>query len=187
MAQPIDPRVLRPGRVWYAIAAAITGLFVAVGIGVFLYAGVIAISAIPSFHSIHESNGRNVSVALEAGTRYALYVPIGASDTCVLGDGIDSEPLSSRVTVTRNGREWLRVAEITVAYDGAYTYRCEASQSALGESADDDEFGGLVARAFLSVLGLSCLGVVVGGVIALVVGVRRSSHKRRLQTRGPYR
>jgi hypothetical protein len=181
MAQRIDPRALRPGRVWYAIGGSIAGVFIAVGIGIFIFLGVTATSEIPKLYSVHPSNGQDVSVALEGGTGYALYVPINEPGSCVLGQGLKSEPISGRLTVTRNGREWLRVAEFTVESDGVYTYRCSTSESALGEQADEGRLGGLVGGALLGGLGLPCLGIVIGGTIALVTGQRRSSYKRRLQ------
>ena len=199
MAQPLDsrlprdsrgpdPRLLRPRRRWYGIAVSVVVLFVILAIGGLLASYTARGRAEPEFYSVHETAGQDVRVQVNAGTDYGIYVPEDANGSCAVDADVislDAPGTGSANTYRQNGVSWRVAASFTAVEDGVVTFRCGVAPAAFGGARDEVAHawagGGIVA----SVACLPCLGFMVGGAIALVTGLRRSSHKKRLLT-NPY-
>lgn len=89
---------------------------------------------------------------------------------------------------TGTGRHWQLVYDVWVKSGGSYQITCTSADPglteprfALGTAVD---VGGILGKTFGSLgalLGIPCLALLAGGVIALVTGLRRSSYRKRLQ------
>ncbi|TQS40997.1 hypothetical protein [Cryptosporangium phraense] len=176
MAYPVDSRQLRPRRVWYVVAVLIAVLFTAVGVGAFALGVVSAVKSIPDFTRTAQSG----EIDLQPGV-YGIFVPEGSSTSCSYGDGITATTPGGTFTFTRDGSSWTWASTITVEKAGTYSIKCDAGRYALGGKPELGMFAGSVAGGIAALAGLPCLGITIGGIIALVVGLRRSSHKKRLQ------
>jgi hypothetical protein len=179
MVQPIDPRQLRPRRRWYGIAVLVAVLFTAGGVGAFTLGLVSAVKSIPQFTYALQGAASDATVELNAGT-YGVYVPEAAPTTCTYGDGVRSSEPSATLTFTRNGQSWVWVSNITVDARAKYQVSCDSGTFAIGEKPEVGQFAGGLAGGILALAGLPCIGITIGGIIALVTGLRRSSHKKRL-------
>jgi hypothetical protein len=196
---PVDPRVLRPGRGWYAVAGVVVVLGVLAGVGLFAFGIVSLVRGLPKMKTEFRA-GTSATVALTADRTWAVYtdepVPDSGTSTCTGAASGDAtirltEP-SATFTFDRGRRHWRLVYRIRVSRDGTYELTCrpvpEANGGQIYAVGDDVQVGGFVAKVFGSIaalLGLPCLALVAGAVIALVTALRRNSHKKRLQTRPP--
>ena len=121
-----------------------------------------------------------------AGDAYCAVEPVG-------GGTADLERVWSTVHVSEAGRQWRQVYRFTVSQDGSYRVTCQPTGPlapglgfAVGEDANiagfiGRMFGG-IGSIFAAVL-VPCTGLLLGGLIALVVGLRRNLHRKRLQGR----
>jgi hypothetical protein len=194
---PVDPRALRPRRAWYAVSVVIVVLGVLVGVGLFALGLVSAIRGLPKTTSEFES-GPPLVLHLSAGRKSAIYLDSGASPPGAIdsqcsgraeGDGsIDVQPTSYNFDFSSGRRHWRLLYTVEVSQDGRYELDCrptdptvETAHYAVGE---DPKIGGFMAKLFGGIgalLGVPCLALVVGGVLALVVALRRNGQKKRLQ------
>ncbi|GAA3394152.1 hypothetical protein GCM10020369_62440 [Cryptosporangium minutisporangium] len=154
-------------------------LFTAVGVGGFVVGIVSATRSIPPFEYRNDGPQAEATVQLSAGTRYAAWELEGSTDSCSFDQGITTHGTKTSFTVTRDGRDWQRVTDFSVATDGAYQISC-GPPFAIGEAPELGQLAGGLTGGILALTALPCLGVTIGGIIALVTGLRRSSHKRRL-------
>ncbi|SHN44122.1 hypothetical protein [Cryptosporangium aurantiacum] len=185
MAQPIDSSTLRPRRRWYGVAVFIAVLFTAIGIGGFVVGIVTATKSIPDFEQTFTGNQVN-QVQLDAGRSYAFYVPEGAGGwNTQFDERIQVKNPGATFSFTRDGQQWTHLRTLTVDTSGTYTIDSDATTFAIGEEPEIGQFAGGLGGGIAALVGLPCFGIVVGGIIALVTGLRRSSHKRRLMT-NPY-
>ena len=197
-APSIDPKQLRPGRVWYVVAAAIVVLGVCVGMGVFALGMTSFISGLPAMEQRFES-GSATEMRLSADKKWAVYVSVpegesgpalaAAADCTGSGDGeITLSRNRANINIGANGEQWQLAYNVTVDQTGTYRLECafgdesvgQGSEFAIGEAIDLGAFGTLFG-SIGALLGAPCLALLVGGVIALVAAVRRSSHRKRLQ------
>jgi hypothetical protein len=201
---PIDPRDVRPSRVWYLVATVIALLGIAaapllVVLGLASFGS--AIGQLPDSLDAQFNGGTPTTVDLKAGRTSAIYAVVleesagaaGASctGTPVSGGTIDLSPLSYTTSATAEGSTWSILYEITVSQDGQYSITCTSDTSTPGTDVyavgDSVEVGGFMARifggagAFAGAFLLPCMGLFIALVIAIVTGVRRSSHRARLQ------
>ena len=182
----MDPRQLRPRRRWYGIAVFIAVLFTAIGIGGFVVGIVSATKSIPDFDSTLTGN-QDSQVRLEAGRDYAIYVPENSPQTWNVDERVTTVSPGATFTFSRDGQQWVHVSNLTVDAAGAYTVNCDAPTYAVGAAPELGKFAGGIGGGLAALMGLPCLGITLGGVIALVTGLRRNSHKKRLQAAaGPY-
>ncbi|SHN46305.1 hypothetical protein [Cryptosporangium aurantiacum] len=196
MAQPIDPRLphesrvadprqLRPRRRWYGIAGAVVVLFIVLAIGGSLVSLYAMGRAEVEFYSVHETAGQDVRVRVKASNDYGIYVPKGATGSCT----VDSDVVSpyppgtgTAKSYSHSGESWRMAASFHAFEDGTVIFRCSAAPAAFGGSQETTGFRLAVGGLGASVACLPCLGVTVGGAIALGTWLRRSSHKKRLLT-----
>ena len=185
---PIDPKDLRPSRLWYWLAAipAIVGMAVAV---VFVLAFIDRLD--PDLDNF--TSNRTAAVNLNSGDR-AIYVqtrdrnrplvlPPGELRCRVSFVGSDSAPLkvesTSGSTLDVNSDSYASEFKFHAPHDGPYSVRCDGPANvplAIGPHLSFGLFGPLFAA-----IGAFGLGVILAAVIAVVTGVKRSNHKQRLQ------
>ncbi|GAA3389101.1 hypothetical protein [Cryptosporangium minutisporangium] len=179
MAQPIDPRQLRPRRRWYGVAIFIAVLFIALGIGGMTIAYLRTENTYPDFQTY---SGKEPSLIEIAPRReYALYVPENASWICTIDSEtvkpLDEEPLE----FTRDGQRWVHVETMVSRVSGTYSVQCEAPTFGFGDPPPYNRYRLQLGSGVAALLGLPCLGLTICFVLALVTGLRRGRHKLRLQ------
>jgi hypothetical protein len=199
-APPVDPRELRPGRAWYAVAAVIALLGVC-AFPVLIALGVNSFGSLkpPDPHIRAEfGGGAAASVALTADRTWAIYsapataAPRTSLSCTATGPGaVDLAPVTASITVTVNGRSWQELYTFKVGQDGDYRFTCEASDPsaapvgyAVGEEPDIGGFLAGLFGGFGAIVGailLPCGGLLLGGLVALAVALLRTSHRRGLE------
>ncbi|MFG1927645.1 hypothetical protein [Cryptosporangium sp. NPDC048952] len=181
MAYPVDSRQLRPRRRWYVVAVVIAVLFTAIGIGGFAIGVVTAAKSVPDFDGTYTGNQQS-SVQLATGRTYALYVPVDSSQSCVVDDEVRTVNPPTTFSFTRGGREWVHLKNLTVVTTGSYDVNCSVPTYAIGPEPELGKLAGGIGGGIAALIGLPCIGITIGGIIALVTGLRRSSHKKRLNS-----
>lgn len=179
----MDPRQIRPRRRWYGVAIGIAVLFTLIGIGGFVAGIVTATNSVPAFDGTYTGKQES-SVQLEAGRTYAVYVPETAATDCDVDERVTSTSPGTTFSFTRNREQWVHVTNLSVDTTGAYPINCSAPTYAVGPAPELDKFASGIGGGIAALMGLPCLGLTIGGVIALVTGLRRSSHKKRLLAAG---
>ncbi|MEV7229399.1 hypothetical protein AB0M79_20585 [Polymorphospora sp. NPDC051019] len=190
---------LRPRRTWFLVAALIALAGVVAGVLLFVLS---LNSATDSMDSVTEGfnesteqvfqTGDTVSVELAADQRKIVWVDasaVGSGATCdVSGSAVLGTPTTTW-TVTNSTGEWRSLYQLSAAGAGTYELTCTAGGGttpvalAVGQPPQLGEALGFAGRLFGGIGALAllpCLGMVVGGVIALVVALRRGSHRKRL-------
>ncbi|MGH3728663.1 MAG: hypothetical protein ACRDTU_07895 [Micromonosporaceae bacterium] len=198
---PVDPAALRPGRVWYWVAGVVVVLGVCIGSGVALLGFNSIAGALPEMKQEFDA-GTPTTVELSSDRDWAIYVdhPSRTGEGTAPKPDVDCAAEGSGVTVSRSdvnfefddqNRHWQLVYDVSVDRDGSYQFTCESndpelsgSTFAVGSGIDVGGLAGTVFGSLGALLGIPCLALLVGGVIALVTAVRRNSHKRRLQETG---
>ncbi|MEU9088485.1 hypothetical protein [Streptomyces sp. NPDC048357] len=184
-----SPRIpaneLRPGRHWYATAAAIAVLLIVVGAAIGAYRFSKAIDSVDTGNQF--ANGDTVTLRLEPGSEKTIWVKYpGRSpgpECDITGPGAPglTDP-GADVFLTRD-ETWMPLHTIDVPRAGDYRVTCSSqalSRYAIGDS------GGLVAFAgwlMLAIL-LPMLGISICVVIVLVTAFRRRGHRKRLLAEG---
>lgn len=193
---PIDPRALRPSRGWYVAAIVIPVLGIVIGIGGFGLGIASFVRGLPKMTAEFDA-GAPVTVHLTAGQQRAIYADLTSGQNVAVGtdcsgtargDGsIDVRPVSTTLNFPGGRHQWISAYTVDVSRDGDYDLNCQPTAQygpthfALG---DAPKTGALVAGVLggtAALLGIPCLAITIGGVIALVVGLRRSSARKRLQ------
>jgi hypothetical protein len=111
--------------------------------------------------------------------------------TPVDGGTVDLAEITYSATVGQGGRSWRQLYRMTVTQDGQYRVDCEPTDPTAGTAhyavGEDPNIAGIFGKMF-AILGSSfgaflipCVGLVIAGLIALIVGLRRSSNRRLLQ------
>jgi hypothetical protein len=193
---PIDPRALRPGRGWYAVAIVIAVLGIVVGVGGFGLGIASFVRGLPKMTTEFDT-GSPVTVHLEAGRERAIYADLNSGPRgpvytdctgTARGDGsIDVRRISNTLDFPSGRHQWISVYTVTVSRAGDYELSCEPSGTdgprhyALGEAPKAGALAAGIFGGIAALIGVPCLALTVGGVIALVVALRRSSAKKRLQ------
>jgi hypothetical protein len=193
---PIDPRAIRPGRGWYVAAIVIPVLGIVIGVGGFGLGIASFVRGLPKMTAEFDA-GTPVTVHLTAGQQRAIYADQPSGQNMAVdvdctgtarGDGsIEVRPVSTTLTFPGGRHQWISAYTVDVSRAGDYDLTCRPTASsgpthyALGEA---PKTGALIAGVLggtAALLGIPCLAITIGGVIALVVGLRRSSAKKRLQ------
>jgi hypothetical protein len=196
---PIDSRALRPGRGWYAVAIVIAVLGIVVGVAGFGLGIASFVRGLPKMTTEFD-RGSPVTVHLAPDQERAIYVdrnsgPGGRSDQAYTdctgtarGDGsIDVQRTSSTLDFPSGRHQWLSAYSVTVTRAGDYELSCEPRATdgpthyALGDAPKAGALAAGILGGTAALIGVPCLALTVGGVIALVVALRRSSAKKRLQ------
>ncbi len=183
------------------MAIVIVVLGIVVGVGGFALGIASFVRGLPTMTTEFDA-GTPVTAHLTAGQRRAIYADLnsGAGRPAYLdctgtapGDGsIDVRRISNALDFPSGRHQWTSVYTVDVTRDGDYELTCRPAASdgpthyALG---DAPKTGTLVAGIFGGIavlIGVPCLALTAGGVIGLVVALRRSSHKKRLQQQAYY-
>ncbi|WP_035859307.1 hypothetical protein [Cryptosporangium arvum] len=183
MAQPLDPRRLRPRRRWYAIAVAIGVLFVGSGIVSERVGHASAISIIPKFQVYSDKGATEQQLA--GGHGYALYIPADSPGSCVVGLADMGEIAETAVRFTRDGQEWVHVGNFVVTYSKDNVIECEASRYALSDEFTHSDYQFRESLGATGLITLSCLGITIAFFLALIVGLSRGFHRRILLAQRP--
>ncbi len=188
----IHPSELRPRRGWYVVAAVLAGLMIIAG-GLGFALGILhAVTSVKI--GTRFTAGQHVTVTLNSDRRHAIYarVPDGYTPaypqaTCqAAGPGTGFLPLrrptggSGHITI--NGVTWQEVYVFDAPTAGRYGVTCQSQEVAdfsVGDAWQTSRVIGGVVGGLVALL-LVPAGIVIGGFIAILVGVRRGRHRRRL-------
>ena len=151
------------------------------------------------------------TVELTAAKRWAIYVETSVVDPspdpspepsspppdtrCTVdplaGGTVSLDAVSHTVTVTASGRGWRQLYSFTVSQAGTYRVSCEPADPAAAAGTyavgEDTNLAGFFGRFFggigsiVAAVLVPCTGLFLAGLIALVVGLRRYLHRKRLQ------
>lgn len=189
----IDPKQVRPGRFWYLVAAIVMVVGFAAGGVVFALGLSAVVDEAPDMDAMVAPD-TPTEVALTTDREWAVYVDHADSPAPAVecraesSDGeVTLESPNSTFTYSDGEHRWHLVYEVSVSADGDYTFDCGSDAAvetfAVGEAVDVGGFVGGVFGTIGGLFGLGCFGLVVGGVIILVVALRRSSNRKELQRR----
>ncbi|WP_344653338.1 hypothetical protein [Cryptosporangium japonicum] len=176
MAQPLDPRRLRPRRRWYGTAVAIGVLFIGLGIVSERVGHASAVSTIPDFQ-VYSDKGATAP-QLAGGRGYALYIPADSPGSCLVGLVDMGEISETAVRFTQDGQEWVHVGNFAVTYSGSNPVDCEASQYAIGDEFAHSDYQFRKSIGATGLIVLCCLGITIGFFLALIVGLSRGFQRR---------
>ena len=195
----VSPSELRPSRVWYWIAGAIAVVGICVGPGLAALGAASLAERIPQMRTEFEA-GEPTEVDLTSDRTWGIYIDDEATGQdfdpdateCAgasLGGGeIELDRASRGFEFRADGRHWHLVFEVRVSQDGQYEIACAPTGSlqptghyGIGESIDLPDFARNALGSVALLVGVPCLGLTIGGVIALVTALRRNNHKKRLQ------
>jgi hypothetical protein len=185
---PIDPKRLKPSRLWYWLSAipAIVGTLLAI---VFV---VVFIERLDPDIENFRSN-RAAEVELKSGDR-AIYiqtrdngiplrVPPGDLRCSVMFVGSDSQPVkldrSGGSTLDVNNDSYVEEFSFDAPRDGTYRVICEGTEGVRLAIGPDLSFGLFVP--LIVAIGAFLLGGLLSVIGLIVTAVRRSNHKQRLQ------
>ncbi|MGP3688920.1 hypothetical protein ACTVZO_30190 [Streptomyces sp. IBSNAI002] len=174
---------LRPGRHWYAAAASIAVVLIALGAVIGVYRFHKVIDAVDTGR--HFADGDTVTLRLEPGSGRAIWIkdqefgPTASPECAVTGPGGPrlTEP-GVDVFLTR-AETWNPIYVIDVPRAGDYEVTCSSqapSTYAIGDSGGLFALMGWLALA----VALPVLGLGISAAIVLVTAVRRSRHRKRL-------
>ncbi|MCY9787261.1 hypothetical protein KIK06_25600 [Nocardiopsis sp. EMB25] len=194
----VDPRELRPRRVWYVLGTGVITLGILVGIAGFAVM-MVRMLAPPEFEAELRGSGE-VTFTLDEGVgRLGLYASPwdadGYSCVLVLPDGQEREfgfpPYSHSVDTL--SESWALAGDAETAGAGEYALACDGgADTAFGVTDIQDGERTFLANlmgAFASILGAPLTGLLVGAPILIVTAARRNRHRRRLlgeRGRSPY-
>lgn len=191
MTPLVSSRELRPGRAGYVVAGAVVLLCILGGVGAFVFGIGRAVVAFPELDRTFDA-GVPTAVTLTADPEKVLFADrdLAGSDCSVTGGPGEAtfRGISYSFEFSADGKQWHAVNRFAVSAAGTYTVTCAPRDRgaagpvrfAVGDAPDlGGYFGGLFG-GIAALAGLPCLGVVVGGTIALITAVRRSSTKKRL-------
>ncbi|HEU4426204.1 MAG TPA: hypothetical protein VFR67_27005 [Pilimelia sp.] len=109
----------------------------------------------------------------------------------VAGGTADVTAVTHTVHVTVDGRTWRQLHTFTVSQAGTYRVTCEPTGPGAGPHryavGEDVNLAGLLGRIFggigsiFAAILVPCTGLFLAGLLALIVGLRRYLHRKRLQ------
>jgi len=133
------------------------------------------------------------SASAQPSASYGSTPLIGAICTAdaVGGGSIDLTRSTYSSTTSLQGKSWQQVYQVKVSQNGQYEISCRVTDDATTASGfaigEDIELDGFLAKllggtgAFFGAFLFPCVGLIIGGIIALTVGLMRSSNRKRLQ------
>lgn len=188
----IDASQLKPGRVWYTVAAAIMALGVCTGLGLGAFGVMSIIDDLPEMKSTFAADTETV-VELSPDQEWAIFVDhpsdAGRLDAeCAaepVGEGtVDISTVSGNFTYSDSNHEWQLLFDVDVSEAGEYRFECTTDDGdvefAVGDGVDMGGFFAATLGSVGALLVIPGIAVSVGIVIILVTLTRRSSHKKRL-------
>ncbi len=192
----IDPKELRPSRLWYWLSPipALVGVALAV---VFVLQLVDRIDT----DLDHLRAPGTVQLQLDAGDERAIYVQtlgavgarpnVSAADlSCTVREAATERTLpldeSSGFTLTINNDEYVKRLSFDAPRAGRYSVTCTEPRGTPLAVGQDLGFGELAVPIVGIVLSF-LIGVALTAAIAIMTAVKRSNHKQRLQREAMYR
>ncbi|GAA2098589.1 hypothetical protein GCM10009780_46940 [Actinomadura alba] len=170
------------------MAGLIAFVLIALGVGGFVWGLITSISNLDIDRPFQPDETVTVQMTPESpvGIYVALSavgVPVNAQCTVTSPSGQDvpvTSP-SGTFTVTTGGRTWEEIHVVEATEAGAHRLTCqgENGEYATGRHPDVAAFGGLIGGVASLIL-LPLIGVVTGTIIAIVTGVKRGGHRKRL-------
>lgn len=186
----IDPRELRPGRGWFVAAGAIALIFILIGAGGLVWGLVTAVGEVKMGQRF--GMGETVTVRMLPDPATAIFARAGASGlrpdadctvTSAAGRPVPVAPPSGTFTATINGVTWHEIYVVKVTEPGDYRVTCQSTESqgfATGKAPELGRFLGGLAGGIAALFVLSFVGMAIGAIIAIVTGVKRGNHRKRL-------
>lgn len=175
---PVDSSEIRPKRIWFVAATGVAVASFVAGIAMIVY-GIFGIVIL-----MDETFGEGETHTARLDADVAIYRATTDADsrvdcTATSADGKPAqlETPGYKFTSTVEDREWHLVRTIRVSAPGDYEIACtgEPGPYAISDVPDVGRFAiGMVSFFVLSGLGTA------SGVLAIVAGVRRSGHRKRL-------
>jgi hypothetical protein len=171
------------------LAVLIVVLFGAAGPAVF---ALVTVTAVPDVKAEFVA-GTPTTVDLTSGREWAIYVaadavvPSRCEAKTLDGGAISlSDPGNYSFSFTRDGTTWQLLIQMTISTGGRFEIVCNPvaggrQQYGVAEDPQFSGFFGSILGGIGALAGLPCLGVIIGGVIVLVVALRRKANKRTLQ------
>ncbi|EGG49616.1 hypothetical protein SGM_0691 [Streptomyces griseoaurantiacus M045] len=177
----------RPGRRWYVAAAVLPVVTTALGVVLGVHALRDAVDAVDTGHRF--AGGDTVTLRLDPAHGKSIWIrdrgPSSRQSCDISGPG-ESALTDPGIDVFLTRKEtWNPLFGIDVSQAGEYRVTCSSrggpSQYALGEAGGLLTLGGRLFPALL----LPVVGLFAGLVLALVTGLRRRGHRRRLSAARP--
>ncbi|OKK12561.1 hypothetical protein AMK33_06685 [Streptomyces sp. CB02400] len=181
-----SPRIpaneLRPGRHWYATAAAISVVLIVLGMAIGVYRFKNVIDAVDTDNQF--ADGDTVTLRLDPEHEKAIWIrdrgPSFRQACDITGPG-DPGLTDPRIDVFLTRDEtWNPLYTIDVPRAGDYKVTCSSqggpSRYAIGDPGGLVTLGGWLILAIL----LPVLGIGIGATVALVTAFRRRGHRKRL-------
>ncbi|MGH3094973.1 MAG: hypothetical protein ACRDMV_03105 [Streptosporangiales bacterium] len=177
----VDPRELRPRRLWYVIGPVIFVLCCLLAAGVFIW------TLYGAFSGLTELGPGKTTVQLTPDEEKTFYSSKPRDLTAfpgvpcqVSGPGqYKPEPVFGSETLTRDGTTWHAILHFHVTKAGGYDVTCGGQGSVRFAIGNKFSVGGLVGGIF-AIIAIPFVGFLIGGAIVLVTALRRNGHKKRL-------
>ena len=184
----VAPGEVRPARWWYWIAGALVlgGTVLGLLLGARAVVGLFRLQELEEFVS-----GESFDVALDPDEPKSVYVhqpdentppAVACSGDAPPGAAIELIRTELETAVFHGTELWVEEYEVEVSSAGGYTIECRAldtlGELRLGLGPRSDPLGSLNRFSLAGLLGTAATGA--GVVLGLVVGLKRSRHRRRL-------
>lgn len=182
----IDLTQVRPRRRWYALAVVPPVLGVVGGIIAFFFGLWASVGVLPEV-AVESAAGAESSAFLLSSKTYMMYVPLGTDPvpacTVTPATSVDVIPLTGEIFAYRSAEtRWEARYQLSVTSSRDYTVNCGGTPFAVADATRTTNAAALgFLGAFGGLLGLPCVGLVVGFAAGLVVVLRRSSSRKRLE------
>ncbi|WP_213454492.1 hypothetical protein [Rhizomonospora bruguierae] len=185
---PRSIRDLRPRRLWYLVAALIAVLGATAGVALFALALSGAIRDVKLPDQVFRP-GEPVTTQVSAATDKIIWIDArtpsarAACDVSALDGGeARLENVGMDMSYSAGEANWRGLYRLNALRDGRYQVICQGDTARLALG-DPPRIGGLAGKLGFglgALFGLPCLGLVAGGVLGLVVAMRRRARRREL-------
>ncbi|MGH3322130.1 MAG: hypothetical protein ACRDN9_18550 [Streptosporangiaceae bacterium] len=177
----VDPRELRPRRIWYVIGPSVFVLCCLIAVGIFVW------TLAKPFSGFTELDNGSTTVQLTPNEDKSLYasrpsaLALPGKVPCqVTGPGQSRfKPVFGSETLTKNGTKWYAIAHVHVTSEGGYRFSCTSPAGVRFAVGSKFSVGGLLSGIF-AIIAIPLVGFLICGAILLVTALRRNAHKKRL-------
>lgn len=177
----IPAKDLRPRRIWYVVAGLLGLVLAGAGVAFIVVTVKDTVGLIDTAHSF--SSGDSRTFGFVQGKTKAIYVSQSGPGhvDCRIPDmrsGSMTQPRST-FRITAGSRTWDRVFEVKPDSTGDYTLTCTSELPAEFALGDKPKVGATIG-GIAAAIGCFLAAVAATVAIAVVTGVRRGRHRRRL-------